>query len=274
MLTEAQRLAREGKLTGSRVACLMEGDKIEIMQLWREMCGDPTTAEENVDDVWAAQLGSYTEPLNLLWYEKIKQRGLIRRGEVVQHPDYEWAAATLDAYDLALPGPVECKHVGGFEKLDTILARYQPQIQWQMACTKSPRCAFSVIEGARKPRIEIIEFDEGFATELISRGLKFMEHVWNMTPPVALDPVVLQRIDPLKDYDMTGKNLWAAAASDWIGHKVAAEKFETAKESLKEQMPNDARQCSGYGVVATRDRANRISIRNAKDDSRNPLAKR
>ena len=88
-LTEAQKLARAGKLTASRVACLMTGDKAKIMAVWRELCGDPTYQEENLDDVWAVQLGSLTESLNLDWYEKIKNKTLTRRGEVIVSPQYE-----------------------------------------------------------------------------------------------------------------------------------------------------------------------------------------
>ena len=87
-LTDAQRLAREGKLTASRVAPLMTGDKAKIMAVWRELCGDPTYEEENLDEVWAVQLGTTTEALNLEWYERVNAAQLVRCGVVVTHPDY------------------------------------------------------------------------------------------------------------------------------------------------------------------------------------------
>jgi predicted phage-related endonuclease len=272
MLTETQKLARAGKLTASRVACLMTGDKVKIIQLWREMCGDPTYVEESLDEVWAVRLGETTESLNLEWYEKIKGKALTRKGEVVVHPDYPWAAATIDAYDLSLPGPVECKHVGGFEKFDTVLARYQPQVHWQMECTQSRYCALSVIEGARQPRIEIIEYDKGYAEELMSRALKFMEHIWNMTEPVVLDPVVLA--SRTKEYDMTGHNQWAAFARDFLDHQKAAKTFKYAETELKGLVPNDASTATGHGVVAKRDRALRVSIRASEDNGGNQKSKR
>jgi len=266
MLTEKQKLAREGKLTGSRVACLMTGDKEKIIQLWRELCGDPTWVEESLDDVWAVRLGETTETLNLDWYEKTKGKILTRRGEVVQHQDYPWAAATLDGYDAALPGPVECKHVGGFEKFDAVLARYWPQIHWQMECSQSRYCALSVIEGARQPRVEIIEYQKDYAEELMSRALTFMEHVWSMTPPVDMEPAKAPKISALRDYDMNGNNLWASAAADWLLHRIDKIKYDEAEKQLKGMVQNDASTCSGHGVIAKRDRALRLSIRAAEDE--------
>lgn len=265
-LTDAQRLAREGKLTASRVACLMTGDKAKIMQVWRELCGDPQYLEESLDDIWAVQLGSTTEQLNLDWYEKTKNKVLTRRGEVVVHPDYDWAAATLDGFDAAVPGPVECKHVSGFEKYDVVLQRYQPQIHWQMEVTQTKKCAFSVIEGGRQPRVEIIDYDKAYADELMARALRLMEHVWNMTEPVVLDPVELKTISRLRDYNMTGNNLWAAAAADFIQHRNAAKLHEAAEKKIREILPNDAASATGYDIVAKRDRANRVSIRSIYDE--------
>jgi hypothetical protein len=275
-LTDAQKLARAGKLTASRVAPLMTGDKAKIMAVWRELCGDPTYEEENLDDIWAVQLGSLTESLNLDWYEKIQKHHLTQRGEVVVHPQYAWAAATLDGFDALIPGPVECKHVSGFEKFDAVLERYQPQIHWQMEVTQTRKCAFSVIEGGRQPRVEIVDYNKEYADELMARALKLMEHVWNMTPPVELEPLVLKRISRLVEYNMTGNNQWAAAANDWITHKNAAELWDKSVETLKGMMPNDGLSATGYGIIARRDKANRISVRalSSEPNKRNENQKR
>src|SRR6266436_5977236 len=260
-LTDAQRLAREGKLTASRVAPLMTGDKAKIMAVWRELCGDPTYEEEDLSEIWAVQLGATTEGLNLDWYERTTGRILSKRGDVVVHPDYDWAAATLDAFDTLIPGPVEAKHTSGFEKVDTVLQRYQPQIHWQMEVTQTRKCAFSVIEGGRQPRVEIVDYDKAYADELMARALRLMEHVWNITPPVEMEPMELTRISRMRDYNMTGDNRWASYATDWLANKESREKFEKAEKSIKEIVPNDASSAIGYGVIARRDRANRISIR-------------
>lgn len=260
-LTPAQILARQGKLTASRVAPLMTGDKAKIMAVWRELCGDPTYEEEDLSEIWAVRLGSTTEELNLDWYCKIKNKTISRRGEVVIHPQYDWAACTLDGFDESIPGPVECKHCSGFEKFDVVLARYQPQIHWQMEVTQTKQCAFSVIEGGRQPRVETIDYNKDYADELMARALRLMEHVWNMTPPVEQEAVELKRVSRLVEYNLTGNNQWAAAADDYLKHQKSAEDFKNAVETLKGIVPNDALSATGHGIVAKRDRANRLSIR-------------
>jgi len=273
-LTEAQRLAREGKLTASRVAPLMTGDRAKIMAVWRELCGDPTYEEENLDEVWQVQLGLATEKLNLDWYERKSGHVLSRRGDVLVHPDYDWAAATLDGYDDVVPGPVEAKHVGGFEPIEKVIERYQPQVQWQMEVTGSTKCVLSVIEGGRVPRLVPIDRDAIYADELMARALRLMEHVWNLTEPVEMEPRELKTISRLVDYNMTGNNVWAAAANDWLAHKETAKLWEASVETIKGLVANDAASATGYGIVARRDKANRISIRPIGDDKPGPKQKR
>jgi hypothetical protein len=270
MLTAAQRLAREGKLTASRVAPLMTGDKAKIMAVWRELCGDPSYEEENLDDVWAVQLGVATEQLNLDWYQRLRNP-VTCRGEVVVHPDYNWAATTLDGFDAVLNIPIEVKHVSGFEKYEAVLARYMPQVHWQMQCLNVRKCAFSVIQGARQPYVDILEYDQAYGAELMSRAQKLMEHVWNMTPPVEMEPVEYTKPSRLREYDMAGNNHWASYAKDFLDHQSAAKLFKDAEAKLKEMTPNDGSLARGYGVVVRRDRALRLSVRaDVSDDGPGP----
>ena len=243
----------------------MEGNKEKILEVWRELCGDPSYVEPNLDDLWPVQLGVATEPLNIRWYTKVTGHPLTRQGEVVSHPQYDWAAATLDGFDEAIPGPVECKTVGGFETIEKVTERYQPQIQWQLEVTQCKQAILSVIEGGRVPRLVTIDYNKEYADELMSRANKLMVHVRDMTPPVALDPVELKVISRLKDYVMTGNNQWASAANDWIGHQSAAKKFKDAEQTIKDMFPNDGASAAGYGVIAKRNAANRISIKSIND---------
>ncbi len=257
MLTRAQLDARAGKLTASRIACLMTGDAEKIMRLYREMIGEQP--EEDLSDVWPVQLGAVTEALNLDWYER-KGNPLSRRGEVVTHPIFPWAAATLDGWDTVLLCPVETKHVGGREPLEVVIDRYQPQMQWQMECTQAPQCALSVIMGANEPVIEYIPFDHAYTTEMIRRGAQFMDFVKRREPPVVLAPVAAP-IDASKLYDMTGNNAWANSAAEWLANKPSARKADDAEKILKAAVPPDAKKCFGHGVQITRDKANRLSLR-------------
>jgi YqaJ-like viral recombinase domain len=257
MLSPAQIEARKGKLTASRMSPLMTGDVQAIIKLYREMLGEQ--AEEDLTRVWAVQLGATTEGLNLDWYE-MRHNPLSRRGEVVVHPRFDWAAATLDAWDDTLFCPVEAKHVGGREPLEVIVDRYQPQMQWLMECTTANQCGLSIIFGANPPIVEYIERDAEYAAEMIHRGAQFMDCVARRIPPVHLAPVP-GPVVASKAYDMSGDNRWATAAATWLLTNAAAREHAEAEKDLKEIMPPDAKKCTGYGVVITRDRAGRLSLR-------------
>lgn len=256
-LTPAQIAARAGKLTASRVACLMTGDAAAILKLWKEMIGDE--APDDLSDFWPARLGEATEALNLEWFEQ-KRLPLTRKGEVVVHPQHPWAAATLDGWCEELSCPVETKHVGGREPLEVIIDRYQPQMQWQMEVTGAAQCALSVIMGANEPVVEFIERDMDYAAEMITRGGVFMHHVQNRTQPVALEPVA-PPADASKIYDMAGNNLWAHYAHIWVTTKPASVQCRDMEAALKAMVPPDAKKCHGHNIQITRDRAGRLSLR-------------
>lgn len=257
MLTKTQIDQRQGKLTASRIGALMSGDAEKIMRLYREMIGEQP--EEDLSDVWPVQLGSATEALNLEWYGR-KNGDIGRRGEVVVHPIYHWAACTLDGWDEVLMCPVECKHVGGREPLEVVIDRYQPQMHWQMECTGAKQCALSVIMGANEPVVEYIDCDWEYAAELIRRGGQFMDFVKRREPPVIL-AAVPPPAGALREYDMTGKNEWAAFAAQWLETGAHAKLNKEAEKVLKNLVPADAKKCAGHRVQITRDRANRLSLR-------------
>lgn len=259
MLSPVQIQQRDGKLTASRVACLMTGDETKILNLWREMIGDPAFVPEDLSGVWPVQLGSVTEALNLAWYAR-KCGPLSRYGEVITHPEHEWAACTLDAWDDGKCCPVEAKHVGGRELLARVIDRYQPQLHWQMIVTNSRRAILSIIEGANEPVCEEIEIHDAYASELWRRAQEFMQCVWTLTPPIAL-PEVTAPAKPERVYEFTGNNQWASEAVTWLTTRIARKDNEAAEKALKGLVPADAARCHGHGIEIKRDRAGRLSIR-------------
>lgn len=261
-LTAQQLQERDGKLTASRVSVLMTGDEVKILNLWLEMIGDPSFVPEDLSGVWAIRLGETTEALNLAWYAKKLARTLTRQGEVIVHPTVEWAAATLDAWDPELPGPVEAKHCGGREPLETIVARYAPQTHWQMIVTGAKVCALSVIMGANEPVVEMLPYDRDYGLELFERAKQFMRCVETLTPPAAL-PAVAAPIRPEAVYDFTGKNNWSAEAATWLETREASKRCLAAEKAIKALVPADAARCHGHGVECKRDRAGRLSLRSS-----------
>ena len=261
-LTPEQIKARAGKLTASRVGALVSGDKEKVLDVWKELVGDPSWIEPDFSDNWPVQLGEATEALNLRWYSKRTGNILTRQGDVVIHPDYDWAAATLDGYDDVLGCPVETKMVGGWEKTETIIQRYMPQLQWQCEVTQSKQCAISIIAGAAEPYIEYIKYDKDYADELMARAHRFMNHVWMMTPPVVIEKAVPVYVahDKMREINAYGNNTFASMASQYIDNKKSAADFKEAEAKLKEMMPPDVRRMFGYFIQLKRAKNGTIRI--------------
>ena len=262
-LTAAQLASREGKLTASRVGVLMNGDDQAVCDLWRECAGDTTWEPDDLSDVWPVQLGTVTEALNLRWYAFKTGREPTRQGEVVVSPERPWAAATLDGWDADYPdgaAAIECKHCGGYEPLDRVVARYMPQLHWQMYCTGAQHAVLSVIEGAKEPVLEEIPLDADYLAELLRRADEFWRCVETLTPPVAPPPVAPPRPAAMREVDMGRSNEWGHFAADWLGNRDAAKAFDTATRELKALTPDDASRAYGHGIVAKRSRNGAIRI--------------
>lgn len=262
MLTSAQLAARGDRLTASRVGILMSGDSDKVMRLWQEMVG--AAEAEDLSAVWPVRLGEATEALNLEWYTRRTGRALSRHGEVVICPKADWAACTLDAFDETMGGPVDAKCVGGWEPRATVVERYTPQMIWQQLCTDSRWSALSIIEGGKEPVIEEVPFDEEYAAELWRRAEAFMACVRDLVPPMALAPVAAP-VKAERIVDMRQSNAWAEHAAIWHEHRNAAKAFTGAEKELKALVAADARRAFGHGVECIRDRAGRLSIKEAKE---------
>lgn len=261
-LTAEQLRQRDGRLTASRVSCLMTGESDKIMDLWRYMVGDPAYVEPDLSCVWPVRLGEATEALNLDWYTRKTGRALSRHGQVVICRLADWAAATLDAWDDEFGCPVEAKCVGGFEARGKVVQRYFPQCHWQMLCTNARQVMLTIIEGGKEPAIEVVDWDETYGNELWRRAEIFMEHVRNLTPPVEMAPIAAP-VKAEKVYDMAQSNAWAMHAGAWRDNRAAAKAFDTATKELKALIPADAAKAHGHGIVASRNKAGSISIKEA-----------
>lgn len=258
-LTAEQIKHRAGKLTASRAApVLMKGDEQELLDLFYEVIGDPRYKPEDLSGVWPVQLGIATETLNLQWFQR-KHGMVIRCGEILTHQN-GWMACTLDGWSVEHNCPIECKHVGGREKFELIVDRYQPQMHWQMIVTSAPQVAFSVIEGSNEPVVEFVQKDKEYANELWARANAFWLCVESLTPPVSIPPVA-PPVRAEKIYDMTASEDWRIQANLWTQSYGAAVIAKNAEKLLKGLVPMDAVRCYGHGVAISRDRAGRLSLR-------------
>lgn len=264
-MTAQQQKARDGKLTASRVSILMTGDDAKVLNLWRELVGDPAFVPEDLSHIWAVQLGVATEELHLDWYERQTGRKLADRGKVVVAEKAQWASATLDGFDPELKAPVEAKHVNAFSQLPEVVARYMPQLHWQMICTGTKQSVLSVIIGAAEPQQKPVPFDEVYAAELWSRAVAFWKCVETLTPPVTLAPVTAPV--PKEEWievDMTGNNAWSNYAGDWVANRDAAKKHDTASKELKALLEKNVGFAYGHGIEIKRSKAGSLTIKEAK----------
>lgn len=259
-LTPEQRALRVGKLTASSIGTLLRGSEEDLLNLWRTVSGDPNYVEPDFSDNWPVQLGVITEELNLNWFAK-KNGAVSRRGEVVTHAN-GWAACTLDGWSVDHDAPIQAKHCIQYKKLPDILDWYAPQFHWEMFVTNRKKICTSVIIGALEPQVTILEYDEAYGAALVKRAEDFMNCVWNLTPPVKAPEIAAPvRREEWRTVAMEGNNEWAHAAVDWLANKDPAEKFEAAKEIIKDMMAADVGIAHGYGIIAKRAKNSAISIK-------------
>jgi hypothetical protein len=259
MLTAEQLSAREGKITGSQMNILMSGNEARILNLWRELVGDPKYVPDDLSKVWPVRLGEATEALNLEWYA-MKHGPVTRMGEVVVRG---WMGCTLDGWNEKEGFPVEAKCVGGRFSMADIVARYAPQTHWQMIVTETRKCALSVIIGGAEPVVEVIPYNHEYAALLRATGRNFLDLVENLIPPseiLKIEPPPL----PVKEYDMVGSNAWANFAPCWLQTRVAALQNADAEKEIKALVPKDAAKAFGHGIIVTRNRAGAMRLTEMK----------
>src|SRR5262245_8559910 len=240
----------------------MRANEVEIYNLWLELIGDPSWKPlEDLEDKWIVLLGEATEQLHLNWLERehdeINERGIVR-----QHPKIDWAACTLDGFMRRYQCPIEVKHNNGFEPVQQVIDRYQPQMHWQMIVTQTKQCGFSVIRGTKEPEFYLIPYDREYAAEIGRRAKDFMEHVRKLTPPVTVDsPAVIPVFEAIRTIDMTENLEWRALASRWLELKPYQQQHYKTDREMKALVPADVKVALGGGVICKRSKAGSLTIR-------------
>jgi hypothetical protein len=263
MLTEAQRKARDGKVTASFVPYLMTGDETKILNEWRRLVGDPGYAEDNLDDVWAVQFGSYIESFALDWHQRKTGQSLTRRGEVVVHPQRPYVCCTLDAHRESDGSVIDVKAIGAYRKLDDVAALYLPQLIVQRACVGAAHAALLIVHGGSEPFELALEIPPDYEAEVWRRIDQFWACCENLAQPIALAPVEAP-VPAVKTYNMHSSNAWAEHAGVWIETHAAAKRFDTAAKELKALVPADAKRAFGHGVNISRSTTGALAIKQEK----------
>src|ERR1700674_334335 len=87
-------VGRRHFIGGSDVRIIMGDDEAALLRLWREKRGE--AEPEDLSGNLIVQLGTATEALNRLWYERNTGQVVTAVQSRVFHPVKRWMAATLD----------------------------------------------------------------------------------------------------------------------------------------------------------------------------------
>lgn len=261
-LTALQLKQRENHITASFLPRLMVRDEAAILSEWRRLVGDPDYVPDDLTGKWAVQLGSYIEPFALDWHERKTGQELTRRGDVVECPERPYLCCTLDAYREVDSTVIDCKLVGQWRRLDDALPYYLPQMVAQRACLGASNAALLVVHGSSEPVEYRVDIPADYEAAVWERVEMFWQCVETLTPPVAIEPLAAP-VTADTVHDMTGRNEWASEAATWIENHVAAKAAGKAEKALKAIVPADAARCHGHGIVISRDRAGRLSLKEA-----------
>ena len=252
---------RKNWLGGSDFTRLMSGDDDAVLRLWQEKRGEAT--QEDLSAVLPVQMGSFTEPLNLDWFEMTLGRTVTDEQMEAFSPELSFVRVTLDGKTVAedgSPAIIQAKHVNAFAKIDDVVAKYMPQVHVEMHCAGVERAILSVFLGTLKYEAVEIQSDGAYLLDLLMAAEHFWSAVQSGEPPVP-PKVDVPKINTFRTVDMTGNNEWASHAADWISSQKAAKKFDAAAKAIKQLVPDDAGITHGHGVEVKRAKNGALSIK-------------
>ena len=140
---------RRGFIGGSDARIIMGTDEAALLRLWREKRGE--IEPEDLSDNLIVQLGSATEDLNRLWYERNTSQVIRDVQRRVRHPVLKWMGATLDGIADPSGAVFEAKFMlpWSFSE-EAAAAKHMAQVQHNMWVTNSKLAALSIITGGGK----------------------------------------------------------------------------------------------------------------------------
>lgn len=256
-LSADAKAARLSCIGGSDANTIMSGDDKRLIALWREKRGE--AQPEDLSYNLAVQMGSYTEPLNVAWFERHTGLEVEARGEVRKiDRDGLPMGATLDglvvdAFECAV-AVFEAKHTGTRSTDAEIFARYVPQLTHNCIVAGLPRAYLSAFKGNGDWAMWEYALDADYAERLVDAERAFWACVQSGEPPAPLPPAPTPKPVGVKEYDMTGSNAWASHVADYRETLIAAGRHDKAKAEIKALVPDDASQCAGHGLTIKRDK--------------------
>lgn len=188
MITEAQRVARNGFIGASDAAAAMGLNAHKTpYDLWLDKTGQQSVPfEGNEFTYW----GNVLEPVVADRLAEETGYKLRRHGRTITAKDYPFMGCHLDYKVTALPTVVEIKTGGYFTKdqwgesgSDQVPDNYLIQVQHQMICTGYKQALVAVLLGGQEFRWYQINYDADLAQLIIEKLTAFWQYVVNRVPP-------------------------------------------------------------------------------------------
>jgi len=251
---------RRAFIGGSDARIIMGSDEAGLIRLWREKRGE--AEPEDLSGNLIVQLGTATEELNRIWYERNTGRRITDVQRLVKHGAISWMAATLDGIVEGTGAVFEAKFMLPWSFSEEAAAeKHMAQVQHNMWVTQSRAAVLSIITGGGKWVEITIPMDPLYLTVLVSAEKKFwrcvqsgeVPHLINAEPP-------RPRIEAFRVVDMSSSNSWAEFAALFRNTRGAFLDHERAKSELKALIPEDAKEAIGYGVRAKRSKSGAVSL--------------
>ena len=171
-------------------------------RLWAEKTGRVEEQEVGA----AADRGRWLEPAVAQYYEKERGVKLRQSNGIVRLKEHPWVVASLDRTIVGEPeGIVEIKtSVSRQWDLHPVPPMVVAQVQWQMLVTGARWCDVVALLGGLTFRIERIEADPLYQTELFAKGEAFREAIAKGEAPSmgAKDSPTFEELTPQRTADL------------------------------------------------------------------------
>ena len=247
---------RKGGITATGITAINGTSPYKTAyRLWAELTGQ--VGEQEVGA--AAQRGQLLEQAVADYYTAETGKKLRKSNGIVRLKEFPWAMASLDRTIVGdTDGLVEIKtSTSNRWQLYPVPPEYVDQVQWQLFCTGKKYCDVAVLLSGLVFRIERVEADPVYQTQLFDKAVLFRELVQSKTPP----PLTGNDSDTLAEVKPQSNNTYAVAdpqldhiARLYIEAKVEAEAADAAlKEmaiAIKEAIA-DGEGVKGQGWLAT-----------------------
>jgi len=247
---------RKGGITATGITAINGTSPYKTAyRLWAELTGQ--VGEQEVGA--AAHRGQLLEQAVADYYTAETGKKLRKSNGIVRLKEFPWAMASLDRTIIGdTTGLVEIKtSTSNRWQIYPVPPEYVDQVQWQMFITGAAYCDVAVLLSGLVFRIERVEADPVYQTQLFDKAVLFRELIASNTPP----PLTGNDSDTLAEVKPQSNNTYAVAdpqldhiARLYIEAKAEAEAADAAlKEmaiAIKEAIA-DGEGVKGQGWLAT-----------------------